>query len=280
MRKIEKQDRLTFDDFKATFVTMVKSSAIGVIVGAIPGTGSAIASFLAYNEAKRCARPDERFGEGELKGVAAPEAANNGATASTLIPLLTLGIPGDVVSATLLGAFTMHGLIVGPKLFEESKVPVYAILIGCVLSQFVMYLQGKYLLRLFVKITRVPQELLTALLIVVCCVGAFAIANTLFDIQVMMLFGCVAYFMQKVDLPPVPIVLGMVLGPIAEANLRNALVMSNDSWLIFSQRPICFTFLVLTVVFMYLLKKGDAKRNKMEQAVIEKIDGDTSEGGG
>ena len=273
MRSIKSDDRLTFAEFKTTFVTMLKSSSIGVIVGAIPGTGSAIASFLAYNEAKRCAKPGENFGSGELKGLAAPESANNGATASTLIPLLTLGIPGDVVSATLLGGFTMHGIVVGPKLFEESGGVIYAILIGCVISQFIMYFQGKYLLRLFVRITHIPQELLTALLIVICCVGAFAIANNVFDIRVMLLFGCVAYFMQKVDLPPVPIVLGMVLGPIAESNLRNALVMSNDSWLIFIQRPICFAFLVLTFVFMYMLKKGDAKRKRMEQSFIRKFGG-------
>ena len=272
MRQVRKDDRMTWSDFKTTFWTMFKSSTIGVIVGAVPGTGSAIASFLAYNEAQRCAKPGERFGEGEIKGIAAPESANNGATASTLIPLLTLGIPGDVVSATLLGGFTMHGLVVGPRLFEESGPIIYAIMIGCVISQFIMFIQGKYLLRLFVKITHIPQELLTALLIVICCVGAFAIANSVYDIRVMLLFGCIAYFMQKVDLPPVPIVLGMVLGPIAESNLRNALVMSNDSWLIFIQRPICFTFLVLTFVFMYLLKRGEAKRKKMEQNLMSKIE--------
>lgn len=262
LKEADADDHITKADVKNTFTTMLKSSAIGAFIGAVPGTGGAIASFIAYNEAKRCAKPGEQFGEGEIKGIAAPESANNGATAATLIPLLTLGIPGDVVAATLLGAFTMHGLIVGPKLFTNSGPVVYAVLIGCVLSQLIMFLQGKYLLGLFVKITHIPQDLLTAVLVVICCAGAFAIGSSEMDVYIMLLCGVIAYFMQKVDFPPVPIVLGMVLGPTAEANLRNSLVMSGGSWTIFVKRPICFAFIVLTVVLIVLLKKGDAKQRK------------------
>lgn len=254
--------RITKEDVKKTLPIMTKSSLIGAFIGAVPGTGGAIASFIAYNEAKRKAKPGEKFGEGEIKGIAAPESANNGATAATLIPLLTLGIPGDVVAATLLGAFTMHGLVVGPKLFETSGPIVYAVLIGCVIAQLIMFFQGKYLLGLFVKITHIPQELLTALLVVICCAGAFAIGSSEMDVYVMLLFGVIAYFMQKLDFPSVPIVLGMVLGPIAESNLRNALVMSNGSWTIFVKRPICLAFIILTFVLIVLLKKGDAKQRK------------------
>ncbi len=270
LHKADPEDHLTFKEAKSTLPTMAKSSCIGAFIGAIPGTGGAIASFIAYNEAKRCAKQGEKFGEGELKGIAAPESANNGATAATLIPLLTLGIPGDVVAATLLGAFTMHGLVVGPKLFQNSGPLVYAVLIGCVISQIFMFLQGKYLLGLFVKITHIPQDLLTALLVIICCTGAFAIANSEIDLYVMLIFGVVAYFMQKVDLPPVPIVLGMVLGPTAESNLRNSLVMSGGSWKIFVQRPICLAFIILTFVLIILLKKNDSKQRKAEQAFLEK----------
>jgi putative tricarboxylic transport membrane protein len=235
---------------------MVKSSLIGAIIGAIPGAGSAIAAYLAYNEAKRCAKPGEVFGEGELKGIAAPESGNNGATASCLIPLLTLGIPGDAVAATLMGAFTMHGLVVGPKLFQTSGPLVYAVMIGSLLAQLVMYAEGRYLMPVFVKITHVPQKLLTSLLMIVCCAGAFAIANSVFDVRIMLIFGVVAYFMNKVGFPPVPIVLGMVLGPIAESNLRNSLTLSGGSWLIFIQRPICLFFILLTVVLTIMLRKA------------------------
>ena len=262
IQETNKEDHITKEDIKKTMPTMLKSSAIGAFIGAIPGTGGAIASFISYNEAKRCKKQGDKFGEGEIKGIAAPESANNGATAATLIPLLTLGIPGDVVAATLLGAFTMHGLVVGPKLFTNSGPVVYAILIGCVIAQIIMFVQGKYLLKIFVKITHIPQELLTAILVVLCCAGAFAIGNSNVDVYVMLIFGAIAYFMQKLDFPPVPIVLGMVLGPVAESNLRNALVMSEGSWSIFIKRPICLAFIVLTFVLIIILKKGDAKQRR------------------
>lgn len=267
LQKLDKKDKLTFREFKHLFWTMFKSGNIGAFIGAVPGTGGAIASFIAYNEAKRTAKPGEKFGEGEIKGIAAPEAANNGATAATLIPLLTLGIPGDVVAATLLGAFTMQGLVVGPKLFENDGPVVYAILIGCLIAQVFMFIQGKYLLKVFVKITHIPQDLLTALIVVVCCTGAFCISSSIMDVYVLLVFGVIAYLMQKVDLPPVPIVLGMVLGPIAESNLRNALIMSDGSWFIFLQRPICLFFLVLTFFLVYLLKRGSMKEKKAAQAL-------------
>ncbi|MDR1534167.1 MAG: tripartite tricarboxylate transporter permease [Planctomycetota bacterium] len=265
-------DHLTMKEFKSTIPTMVKSSCLGAIIGAIPGPGAAIASFIAYNEAKRCAKPGERFGEGELKGIAAPESANNGATASTLIPLLTLGIPGDAVAATLLGAFTMHGLVVGPKLFITSGPVIYAMMIGCVIAQFFLFLQGKYLLRVIVKVTSVPPDLLTALLVVVCCAGAFAVANMTLDVYVMLIFGCIAYFMQKLDLPSVPIVLGMVLGPIAEENLRNSLAMSGGEWSIFVTRPICLAIICFTFVLIFMLKKGDAGRARAEREIFARAD--------
>ena len=268
MQEKNKEDRITVEDVKKTLPTMLKSSLIGAFIGAVPGTGGAIASFIAYNEAARCKKAGDRFGQGEIKGIAAPESANNGATAATLIPLLTLGIPGDVVAATLLGAFTMHGLVVGPKLFVDSGPVVYAVLIGCVISQVIMFLQGKYLLKLFVKITHVPQDLLTAVLVVICCAGAFAISGSEMDVYIMLLFGGIAYLMQKVDFPPVPIVLGMVLGPIAESNLRNALVMSGGSWFIFIRRPICLAFILLTIVLIVLLKKGEAKQRKMAEKLL------------
>lgn len=254
-----KQERLTGKEVVSVLPTMAKSSIIGTIIGAIPGTGSAIAAYISYNEAKRKAKPGEHFGEGELKGIAAPESGNNGATASCLIPLLTLGIPGDAVAATLMGAFTMHGLVVGPKLFSTSGNLVYAIMLGSVLAQLVMFLQGRYLMPLFVKITHIPQKLLTALLMVICCAGAFAIANSSFEVHIMLVFGAVSYFMNKFGFPPVPIVLGMVLGPIAESNLRNALTMSKGSWLIFVQRPICLGFIILTFLLVFLLKRNSKK---------------------
>jgi putative tricarboxylic transport membrane protein len=264
-------ENITKEEVISAVPTMIKSSFIGAFIGAIPGTGGAISAFISYNEAKRCAKPGEHFGEGELKGIAAPESANNGTTAATLIPLLTLGIPGDVVAATLLGAFTMHGLIVGPRLFTTSAPTVYIILVGCIVAQVMMFLQGKYLLPLFVKITHVPQNLLTTLLMLFCCAGAFAIANSPFDVKIILIFGIISYVMKKIDLPPVPIVLGMILGPIAEENLRNSLIMSDGSLLVFIQRPISLAFIVLTIAFVIIFKRNKIREEKMAATVQENL---------
>ncbi len=200
---------------------------------------------MAYNEAKRRAKSGEEFGKGEVKGIAAPEAANNGATAASLIPMMTLGIPGSAVAATLMGAFQMHGLSSGPKLFEDHTVIVYTILIGCVIAQLVMLLQGKCLMRLFVKITHVPYELLTSGLMAVCCGGAFAISNRAFDVKVMLVMGMAGYLLQYFELPMTSLVLGLILGPTAEFYFRNSLSIGNGNWLIFFSethlRWICHT---------------------------------------
>lgn len=258
--KDQKKDRVSSKETKSMLPTMAKSSIIGTVIGAIPGAGSAIAAYISYNEAKRNAKQGENFGEGELEGIAAPESANNGATASCLIPLLTLGIPGDAVAATLLGGFTMHGLVVGPRLFETSGTVIYAIMIGCIIAQAFMFLQGRYMMPIFAKIIHIPQELLTALLMVICCAGAFAVANSSFEVHIMLIFGVIAYFLNKFDFPSVPIVLGMVLGPIAESNLRNSLALSNGSLLIFLKRPISLIFIILTFVLIILLKKSSKKQ--------------------
>lgn len=222
----------------------------------------AVSSFIAYNEANRTAKAGEHFGAGEPKGLAAPESANNGATSATLIPLLTLGIPGDVVAATLLGAFMMHGLIPGPGLFRDQGVIIYAILLGFVLANLFMYIQGKFLLRHLIKLARVPQDLLTASLVVIVATGAFTFGNSLFDVKVLMVFGVIGYILSKLEFPLVPIVLGLVLGPIAEMNLRKALVLSQGEFSIFVTQPISLAFLLLTFVFIVLIKRSQKAQDK------------------
>ena len=265
-------DELTTAETRCRSPTMFKSSAIGAIIGAIPGTGGNIAAFIAYNEARRKAKKHEKFGEGEIKGIAAPESANNGATCCVLIPLLTLGIPGDIVAATLLSALTMHGLIVGPQLFVTSGVTVYAILIGCVIAQIFIFLQGRYLMNLFVKATHVPYDLLTAVLVAVCCTGAFSINGKMIDITVMVIAGIAAYVLKKFDFPIVPLVLGMVLGTTAENHLRSTMTIVNGSWLTFFSRPVCLGITLILIALVgttlynnHVQKKREAAMNKQAE---------------
>ncbi|WP_179298727.1 tripartite tricarboxylate transporter permease [Evansella halocellulosilytica] len=227
--------------------TMLKSSAIGTFVGAIPGTGPAIASFLSYNEAKRVSKNKEEFGKGSLDGIAASEAGNNGVTGATLIPLLTLGIPGDTVTAVLLGALMMQGIAPGPQLFVNYTEMIYTIMIGLAVVNIFMLFQGSFATRVFAKIKSVPINLLIPILLVLCFIGAYAVNNTLFDVKVMLVFGLIGFIMPKLGFPITPMLLGIVLGPIAETSFRQALAVSNGSYMIFITKPISLLFILLAV---------------------------------
>lgn len=241
------KEHMTWKQFKSCAKDIVKSSAIGVIIGAIPGTGGGTAAFLSYIEAKRSSKTPEKFGSGHINGIAAPEAGNNGVTGATLIPLLTLGIPGDSVTAVMLGALTMQGLIPGPALFTKQGDLMYTIMVGMLIINIFMLLQGKILIKAFIHITRIPSTLLSAVLIVLCVIGGFSVNNNAFDAYVLMAFALIGYIMYRFQLPSVPLLLGLILGPMAEENLRRSLVISKGSWMIFLQRPISLVFFIITV---------------------------------
>lgn len=177
---------------------------------------------MAYNEGKRSSKRGHLFGSGELEGVAAPEAANNAVTGCSLIPLFTLGIPGSVVAALLIGAFTMQGLIPGPTLFRTQAPLMYAIMAGMIICNIAMLIEGKYLLRLFANISKVPQPIIFTGLALFCVAGAYSFSNHIFNVYVLFVFGVVMYLIQKLGFPGAPFVLGIVLGPLMEGNLKNS----------------------------------------------------------
>jgi len=242
------EDTLTVKDRKDSLPIILKSTMIGSVIGAIPGAGAAIAAFIAYNEARRTSKRGEFFGTGELDGIAAPESANNAVTGCSLIPLFTLGIPGSVIAALLIGAFTMQGITPGPTLFKTQAPLMYAIMIGMIICNVAMYIEGKYLLKFFAKISNVPQPILFTGLALFCIAGSFSFSNNIFDVYVLLVFGITMYLIQRIGFPGAPFVLGMILGPLMEVNLRNSLVMSDGSWLIFLQRPISVIILIITIV--------------------------------
>lgn len=227
---------------------ILKSSLIGTVIGAVPGTGAAIASFLSYSEARRASRHPEEFGKGSLEGIAASEAGNNGVTGATLIPLLTLGIPGDAVTAILLGSLMIKGIIPGPSLFKQHSVMVYTIMIGLIFVNLAMYIEGRFLLKLFVKITRVPMNFMIPVIVLLCMTGAYAVNNTFFDVMVMLVFGIVGYVFSRYGFPVTPMLLAIILGPMAEEGMRQSMIMSGGSVMIFLQRPICLAFLLISAV--------------------------------
>lgn len=247
--EIDKADVLTKEEKRRCMPIILKSTAIGSLIGAIPGAGAGIAAFMAYNEGKRASKNGHKFGTGELEGIAAPESANNAVTGCSLIPLFTLGIPGSVVAALLIGAFTMKGLTPGPMLFRNQAPLMYAIMIGMVVANVAMLLEGKYLLRFFMKISRVPQPILFTGLALFCVAGSYSFSNNIFNVYILMFFGIIMYFLQKIGFPGAPFVLGIVLGSLLEGNLKNSLVLSAGSWTIFLKRPICVAILLITVFF-------------------------------
>lgn len=245
--------------------TLAKSSTIGVIVGAIPGTGGAIAAFLAYGEAQRSSKTPKEYGKGSLDGIAASESANNGTTGATLIPLLTLGIPGDVATAVLLGGLLIQGLRPGPELFTNHAHIVYPVLVGFIVVNIVMFIQAKLAIKLFARITRVPSFVLLPIVLALCLVGAFAVNNALYSVGIALLFGVIGYILPKYGYPVTPMLIAMILGPIAEIALRQSLSLSSGSIAILFQRPISIVFLLLTVISItlpFLQKKWEAKVSK------------------
>lgn len=247
---MSKDDRLTLKEFLGLKWIILKSSIIGIVVGAVPGAGAGIASFISYNEAKRTSKTPEKFGTGVLEGIAAPEAANNGVTSASLIPLLTLGIPGSPSAAAMIGAFSLHGMAMGPTLFRNNREIMYTIMAGLLLVNLFMLIQGNFLSGFCARITKVPQSVLSALLVVTCVAGAYSVNNSALDAKVFVIFGIFSYLLSLVKIPAVPIVLGFVLGNMVDYNLRRGLTMCDNNVFAFVTRPITLVILILTFGFL------------------------------
>ncbi len=242
--------------------TMLRSAVLGSFIGAVPGTGGAIAAFLSYNITKSGSKTPEKFGQGSVEGILAPETANNAVTGAALIPLLTLGVPGDAGMAVLFGALTMQGVIPGPALFTEDKFWVWCIMGGLVLINIFMFFQGNVFLRLFVNVTRVPVEVLIPCIMIFCTLGGFSVRNLVFDIAIVMTCGFFGYWLKRFGYPLSPLVIALVLGSLTETNLRRAMVLSKGSISIFFTKPLSLVFLAIAVAVLLIpLFKNKNKKN-------------------
>ena len=240
---------------------MVRGSAIGVVLGAIPGIGGAPSAFLSYSEAKRNSKNPENFGKGEIEGVAAAEAGNNGVAGATMIPLLALGVPGDVITAVILGAFMIHGLRPGPLLFQQNIDIIYAIFMGIMLSSVFLFIAGKLSIRLISRIADLPDRVLMPVVLVLCAYGAFAVNNNVFDILVMLCMGIIGFIMLRTSVPAAPFLIAFVLGPLLEDSFRQSLQLSEGSLGIFVRNEICIAFWILTLMALVLtIRRGLAAR--------------------
>ncbi|WP_168120209.1 tripartite tricarboxylate transporter permease [Paenibacillus sp. HB172176] len=241
---------LTFADLKRSLKTIIKGSGIGVLIGALPGTGAVISSFFSYNEAVRSSKTPEKYGKGELDGVAAAESGSVSTESSALIPLLTFGIPGDVSTAILLGAFILHGVHVGPQLFQTSGDIVGAIFLGIILLEALVFLSGWYGSSLVSKLVRIPKTYLFSVITVLVVTGSYALTNDMFNVWVTLIFGILGYAMRRLDYPVVPLLLGIILGPIIEKNFLLAMASSGGDLASFLIQPLTAGILILAALSM------------------------------
>ncbi|HCR98552.1 MAG: tripartite tricarboxylate transporter permease [Halomonas sp.] len=231
-------------------MTLSRSSIIGVVIGILPGIGASTAAMVSYSETVRWSKHPEKFGKGAPEGIAAPESANNAAAMGALVPLFALGIPGSGTTAVILGAFIMHGLQPGPMFMLTSSDLIYAVFAGLFIVNFMILLFSKPFIVLFTKLLNVPYSALGPIIIMCCIVGTYSVRNSMFDVWLMMGFGVLGYLLEKINFPLVSIILGLVLGPIAESELRRALSMSQGDFSIFIERPISAT--LLSIAFLLL----------------------------
>lgn len=256
-----------FKEVKKLLPTMIKSGGMGTFTGSIPGLGADVAAFVAYGEAKRTSKHPEEFGKGSLEGVAAPESANNGATGGAMIPMLTLGVPGDAVTAVLLGALTIHGFQPGPLLFRDHLEIVYPIFAGMILCQLVLLVVGLGGARLFAKLINVDTKVLTPIIFLLCIVGSYSIRFSFWDVGLALSIGVIAYFMEHAKFPVSPILLALILGPMAEQNMRRSLMLSHDDLTIFVTRPLSAAFLFLAIVMAITSYRKFRKLREIEHSL-------------
>lgn len=265
--RIKDDGTITKEEYKRMLPPVLMSSIIGTIIGIIPGTGASMASWFSYDRAKAISKHKEEFGHGSVEGIAAAESANNAVTGATLIPLLTLGIPGDGCVAIMLSALMINGLNPGLSLFKPraeggSGDIMYAIMIGLLFVNLFMLIQGKYLTRLFAKVVSIPQEILTPIIVIFCFAGAYSINKSYFDVGVTLVFAIIAWILYKLDFPAVPVLLGLVLGNMTESNFRRALEISNGSLSVFVKSGYSIAFLVLIALAVGMIIKSKALERK------------------
>lgn len=253
------------EDLKQSLPVSVMCAFIGTFIGIIPAAGADIAAFVSYDVAKKRSKHPELFGTGCIEGVAAPEAGNNGDTSGAMVPMLTLGVPGDATAAVLIGALTLQGLQPGPMLFTEHSDIVNRIFAGTLVANFIMLILGLLGIRLFVKVIQIKPYILTPIIFILCIMGSYALRNNLFDVGAMLVTAFIGYFFIKLEIPIAPIVLALILGPMAESNLRRSLLMSDGSFTIFFTRPISLFFLLLALVSILwpiVQRKRAEKKNR------------------
>lgn len=240
----------TKQDLKDSSGPIVRGSLLGFFIGILPGAGATLASFFSYIMEKKMSKNPSKFGQGAIEGVAAPEAANNGASGGAMIPLLTLGIPGSGTTAILMGALIMYNIQPGPLLFTDHPQVAWGLIASMFIGNVMLLILNLPLVKIFAKIIETPTKYLLPIIIAISIFGVYAVQFTVFDLLLLIGCGVVGYFLTKNDYPVAPLVLGLVLGPMIENNMRRALTTSNGDFIIFLEKPISLIFLLIALLWM------------------------------
>jgi len=238
---------ISLKEFFRILPHIIKSAFIGTFVGAVPGTGTDIAAFLSYGEAKRSSKHPEEFGKGSIEGVAAPEAGNNACVNGAMIPMFTLGIPGEAATAVILGGLMVLGLQPGPLLFIEKPDVIYTVFASTIVSNLFMIVLGLLGARFFAKVLSLPKSVIVTFIFIFAVLGSYSMRNSMFDVLVMMIAGVLGYVFSILDYPVPPVLLGVILGPLVESNLGRTLLVSDGNLTIFFKRPISLFFIIIIV---------------------------------
>src|SRR5947209_4202118 len=245
-----------------------RGTVLGSILGILPGGGAVIASFAAYTFEKRMAKDPSQFGRGAIRGVAAPESANNAAAQTSFIPLLTLGIPPNAVMALMVGAMTIHGIVPGPQVMTKQPELFWGMIASMWLGNLMLVIINLPLVGVWVSLLRVPYRLLYPSIIVFCCIGVYSINNSPTDVVIAALFGIIGFWLIKHDFEVAPILLGFVLGPLMEENLRRAMLIARGDATVFFTRPIS-AVLLTTAIFLLVIAGMPKIRRRRDEVFVE-----------
>jgi putative tricarboxylic transport membrane protein len=258
----------TLQDFKDSWASILRGTALGAALGILPGGGALLASFAAYTLEKKVSKNSANFGKGAIQGVAAPESANNAGAQTSFIPLLTLGIPSNPVMALMIGAMMIQGIAPGPQVMTERPQLFWGMIASMWVGNLMLIVLNLPLIGMWIKLLTVPYRVLYPSILVFCCIGVYSISNSPFDVMQTAVFGVVGYVFVKLECEPAPLILGFILGPLMEENLRRAMLLSRGDPTVFFQRPISLVMLLIAA-FLLAIVVAPAVRKKREEAFVE-----------
>jgi putative tricarboxylic transport membrane protein len=259
---------MSWTELKQVFPAILRGTALGSLLGILPGGGATLSAFASYTVEKKLAKDPSRFGKGAIEGVAGPESANNAGAQTSFIPLLTLGIPSNAVMALMIGALMIHNIQPGPQVMTKAPDLFWGLIASMWIGNLMLVVLNLPLIGIWIKLLKVPYRLLYPAIVLICTVGSYTTNNDMFEVWVAIAFGILGYIFAKLGCEPAPLLLGFILGPMLEENLRRALVLSRGDFTVFFRRPISLTMLLLSAALLILIVVP-AIRKRREEVFVE-----------